>query len=497
MDSFAHILAGFAVAALPANLLFLLIGVTMGTVIGVLPGIGPSTGIALLIPLTFGMDPTAALIMLSGIYYGAMYGGSLTSILVNTPGEASSVMTAIEGYQMTRNGRAGAALAISAIGSFIAGTIGVALLSVAAIPLTSFALRFGPAEYFALMLFVLSAVSSMTGGSLGRSIISTTLGLMLATVGIDLQSGLPRFTFGIAELLDGIGFLIVVVGLFAIAEVFNGFEEFRRGTSPPNKLTGRIWLTKEEWSRSVYPILRGTGLGFLVGVLPGAGATIASMLSYVMERKLAREPQRFGKGAIEGLAGPESANNAASAGAMVPLLTMGIPGSGATAIILAAFVMYGIQPGPLLFQTRPDLVWGLVASMYIGNVMLLLLNLPLVGVFARLLYVPQHLLLPMILGIGITGVFATSTLVFDLYLLIGFGVVGYVFARLKIPTVPLILALVLGGTMEQSFRQALAISDGSPLVFLGSTISASLIVLTVLSLVLPTMLRQRTRASKR
>ncbi|MBN9495996.1 MAG: tripartite tricarboxylate transporter permease [Alphaproteobacteria bacterium] len=491
MESLPHILAGFAVAVQPANLLFVLIGVTVGTIIGVLPGIGPSAGIALLIPLTFGMDPTAALIMLTGIYYGAMYGGSITSILVNTPGEASSVMTAIDGHQMTRNGRAGAALAVAAIGSFFAGTVGIVLLSLAAVPLTKFALRFGPAEYFALMIFVLSAVSSMTGGSLGRAIIATTLGLMIATIGIDLQSGLPRFTFGVPELMEGIDFLIVVVGLFAITEVFRGFEALRQGTVAPSRLTGTLWLTREEWRRSVPAILRGTGLGFAVGVLPGAGATIASILSYVTERKLAREPERFGKGAIEGVAGPESANNAASAGAMVPLLSLGIPGSGATAIILAAFVMYGIQPGPMLFQARPDLVWGLVASMYIGNVVLLLLNLPLVGVFARLLYVPSHLLMPMILGFGVTGVYALNTLDFELYLLIGFGVLGYLFAWARIPAAPLVLALVLGDAMEQSFRQALTISDGNPAIFVASPISATLIGLTVLSLVLPPLLQRK------
>jgi len=491
MESLPHILAGFAVAVQPANLLFVLIGVTVGTVIGVLPGIGPSAGIALLIPLTFGMDPTAALIMLTGIYYGAMYGGSITSILVNTPGEASSVMTAIDGHQMTRNGRAGAALAVAAIGSFFAGTVGIVLLSLAAVPLTEFALRFGPAEYFALMIFVLSAVSSMTGGSLGRAIVATTLGLMIATIGIDLQSGLPRFTFGMPELMEGIDFLIVVVGLFAITEVFRGFEALRAGTATPSRLTGTLWLTRQEWRRSAPAILRGTGLGFAIGVLPGAGATIASILSYVTERKLSRTPERFGKGAIEGVAGPESANNAASAGAMVPLLSLGIPGSGATAIILAAFVMYGIQPGPMLFQTRPDLVWGLVASMYIGNVVLLLLNLPLVGVFARLLYMPPHLLMPMILGFGATGVYALNTLPFELYLMIGFGVLGYLFAWARIPAAPLVLALVLGDAMEQSFRQALTISDGNPAIFIASPIAATLIGLTVLSLVLPPLFRRR------
>jgi len=488
MEVFDHILNGFIVASSPTNLLYVAIGVFMGTIIGVLPGIGPSAGIALLIPLTFGMDPTAALIMLSGIYYGAMYGGSTTSILINTPGEASSVMTAIDGYQMARKGRAGAALAISALGSFIAGTFGIILLSVLAIPLTGLALKFGPAEYFALMLFSLTAVASLTGKSIGKGIIATALGLIIGTVGIDQQSGLPRFTLGVPELMDGIGFLVVVVGVFAIAEVFRGYEEFRQGGAPPMKLEGRIWLTKKEWNQSVPPILRGSLLGFIIGVLPGAGATVASIMSYTMEKRVSKTPERFGKGAIEGVAGPESANNAASTGAMVPLLTLGVPGSSSTAIILAAFVMYGIQPGPLLFQTRPDLVWGLIDSMYIGNVMLLILNLPLVGLFARMLYLPQHLLLPFILAIGVTGVYATNTSIFEVYLLIGFGLAGYIASKIQLPIAPLVLGMVLGGMMEQSFRRALTISSGDLVIFVSSPISATLMVAAVLSLVLPVAL---------
>jgi len=496
MEVFDHILNGFIVASTPTNLLYVAIGVFMGTIIGVLPGIGPSAGIALLIPLTFGMDPTAALIMLSGIYYGAMYGGSTTSILINTPGEASSVMTAIDGYQMARKGRAGAALAISAIGSFIAGTFGIVLLSVLAIPLTGLALKFGPAEYFALMLFSLTAVASLTGKSIAKGIIATALGLIIGTVGIDQQSGLPRFTLGVPELMDGIGFLVVVVGVFAIAEVFRGYEEIRQGGTPPMKLEGRIWLTKAEWNQSVPPILRGSFLGFIIGVLPGAGATVASIMSYTLEKRVSKTPERFGKGAIEGVAGPESANNAASTGAMVPLLTLGVPGSSSTAIILAAFVMYGIQPGPLLFQTRPDLVWGLIDSMYIGNVMLLILNLPLVGLFVRMLYLPQYLLLPFILAIGVTGVYATNTSIFEVYMLIGFGLAGYIATKIQLPIAPLVLGMVLGGMMEQSFRRALTISSGDLAIFVGSPISAVLMAMVVLSLTLPVALPRLSKYRK-
>ena len=358
METLQHIINGFAVCLQPVNLMYTFIGVFFGTIVGVLPGIGPSATIALLIPITYGMDPTSALIMLAGIYYGAKYGGSTTAILINTPGEAASVMTAIDGYQMARKGRAGAALAISAVGSFIAGTLGVVGLTLFAVPLTSMALKFGPAEYFALMLFAMTAVSSLAGKSPAKAAISTILGLMIATIGIDLQSGQPRYTGDIPELQDGVGFVIAVVGLFALAEVFSSMEEMVKGIRPQMiKLRGKLWFTREEWDRSVMPILRGGVIGFVVGVLPGAGGTIASIMTYVWEKRLSKHPEQFGEGAIEGVAGPEAANNSDTAGALVPLLTLGIPGGGATAVMLGAFIMYGIQPGPLLFQNRPDLVW--------------------------------------------------------------------------------------------------------------------------------------------
>ncbi len=485
MDAFDHLLNGFSVATQPLNLAYVFLGCLLGTVIGVLPGIGPAAAIALLLPITYGIEPTSSLIMLCGIYYGAMYGGSTTSILINTPGESSSVMTALDGYAMARSGRAGAALAISAIASFIAGTASVVLLSLLAVPLAGFALRFGPAEYFTLMLFAMTSVAALTGSSLAKGLLSMFLGLMFATIGIDLQSGQQRFTFDMPELQDGIGFIVVVVGLFAIAEVFIGLEDLLKGRSEIIRLSGSLWLTRDEWRRSMMPIVRGTGIGFFKGVLPGAGATIATILSYSVERMLSRDKAKFGTGMIEGVAGPEAANNASTGGAMVPLLTLGVPGSGSTAVLLAAFIMYGLQPGPLLFEKRPDLVWGLIASMYIGNLVLLILNLPLVGVFVRLLYIPIGLLLPMVVSISAIGIFAVNGNIFELYLALGFGVIGYVFRKLAIPVAPLVLSLVLGGMMEQSFRQAMTISGADPGVFVRSPICIVLLAASTLALSIP------------
>ncbi len=486
METLNHILNGFSVCMQPINLWYTFVGVFIGTIIGVLPGIGPSAGIALLIPVTYGMNPTSALIMMCGIYYGTKYGGSTTAILIRTPGEAASVMTSLDGYAMAQKGRAGAALAVSAIGSFIAGTIGVVALTLFALPLASMALKFGPAEYFCLMLFAMTAVSSLTGKSPAKGMLSTTLGLMIATIGIDLQSGQPRYTMGIPEFQDGVGFIVVVVGLFAVAEVLRGLEQVHKGTAPPMiKISGKLWLTKEEWQRSIGPIWRGGIIGFVIGVLPGAGGTIASIMSYTTEKRLSKHPEEFGKGAIEGVAGPESANNSDTAGALVPLLTLGVPGGGATAVLMGAFIMYGIQPGPLLFEKRPDLVWGLVDSMYIGNVMLLILNLPLVGLFVRLLYIPSAILYPLIVAISVIGTYAINGSMLDLYMILFFGIVGYVFDKVDIPVAPLVLSLVLGGIMEQSFRQAMTISGADPSIFVKSGISVTLIALSLISIALP------------
>jgi putative tricarboxylic transport membrane protein len=486
METLTHILNGFTVCLQPINLWYTFVGVFIGTIIGVLPGIGASAGIALLIPVTYGMNPTSALIMMCGIYYGTKYGGSTTAILIRTPGEAASVMTSLDGYAMAQKGRAGAALAVSAIGSFIAGTIGVVALTLFALPLASMALKFGPAEYFCLMLFAMTAVSSLTGKSPAKGMLATILGLMIATIGIDLQSGQPRYTMGIPEFQDGVGFIVVVVGLFAMAEVFRGLEEVHKGTAPEMiKISGKLWLTKEEWQRSIGPIWRGGVIGFVIGVLPGAGGTIASIMSYTTEKRLSKHPEEFGKGAIEGVAGPEAANNSDTAGAMVPLLTLGVPGGGATAVLMGAFIMYGIQPGPLLFEKRPDLVWGLVGSMYIGNIMLLILNLPLIGLFVRLLYIPSAILYPLIVAISVIGTYAINGSMLDLYMILGFGIVGYIFDKVDIPVAPLVLSLVLGGIMEQSFRQAMTISGADPAIFVKSGISMTLIALSVISISLP------------
>lgn len=485
MENLSYVLHGFSVALAPINIFYTFVGVLMGTVIGVLPGIGPSAGIALLIPVTFGLDPTSALIMLAGIYYGAMYGGSTSAILINTPGEAASVMTAIDGYQMAKQGRAGAALAASAWGSFIAGTIGIVGLTLLSIPLANIALRFGPAEYFLLMFFAMTAVSSLGGKSPSKAMISTLAGLMTATVGIDLQSGQSRFTLGIIELEDGIGFLIVVVGLFAISEVLITMEQMFKGHSEIIRIKGKLMLTRDEWRRSLAPMARGGLIGFLIGVLPGAGSTVATILSYVIEKRLSKYPEQFGQGAIEGVAGPEAANNSSTAGAMVPLLTLGIPGSGTTSVLLGAFMLYGIQPGPLLFQDRPDLIWGVIDSMYLGNLMLLALNLPLIGIFVRLLYIPSGILTPLIMAFATIGVFAINNNPFELYITLIFGVLGYLFRKVEIPLAPFVLAVVLGAPMEQSFRQALQLSDGGLSIFFSSGVAIILVVLAAISITVP------------
>jgi putative tricarboxylic transport membrane protein len=486
MDTFSAVVNGFVVCLQPINLWYTFIGVLLGTVVGVLPGLGAATGMALLLPITYGMNPTSALIMLSGLYYGAKYGGSTTAILIRTPGEASAVMTSLDGYEMAKKGRAGAALAVSAIGSFIAGTIGVIALSLFAVPLADAAIKFGPGEYFCLMLFALTAVSSLAGKSPAKGLLSTTLGLMIATVGTDLQTGQQRFTLGIPEFQDGISFIVVVVGLFAMAEAFRGMEELHRGINAPiMRITGKLWLTRDEWRRSIGPIWRGGIIGFIIGVLPGAGGTISAIMSYALERRLAKDPEQFGKGAIEGVAGPESANNSDTAGAMVPMLSLGIPGGGGTAVLLGAFIMYGIQPGPMLFSKHPDLVWGLIDSMYVGNIMLLILNLPLIGIFVKLLYVPSGLLYPLIVTTSAIGAYGISGDTLDLYLVLFFGVIGYVFEKLEIPAAPLVLSLVLGSQMEQSFRQAMTISGASPSIFFNSVISVTLLSLAVISIAGP------------
>jgi putative tricarboxylic transport membrane protein len=483
MGSLHGILHGLAVASQPTHLLYTLIGVFIGTMISHLPGIGPSAGIALLIPVTFGMDPITALMMLTGIYYGCMYGGAVTAILLNTPGDAAAVMTVLDGYPMARKGRASAALAIAGVSSFIAGMLGVTALSFVAVPLASVALHFGPTEYFALIFFALSTVSALTGSSLAKGLMATFMGLGLATVGIDLQSGVPRFTMGFPQLQDRVNFLVVVVGLFAIAEVSRMVEGTLGGTLHPVKVEGKLWFTRAEWKRARPAIFRGSAVGFLCGAAPGLGGTLAAMLSYVLEKKISKHPEEFGHGAVEGVAAPEAATNADTCGAFVHLLALGVPGSGATAVIMGAFIMYGIQPGPMLFTAQPDLVWGLIASMYVGNIMLLVLNLPMVGILAKILYVPPGILLCLILGIASAGVYSFNSDVFDLYMALGMGVLGFAFRKLDIPKAPLLFGLILGHTLEQSFRQALTISSGDPTVFFRSPIACGLLICAALMVV--------------
>ena len=480
MDSLHGILHGLAVATEPTHLLYILIGTFIGTMISHLPGIGPSAGIALLIPVTFGMDPGTALMMLTGIYYGCMYGGAVTAILLNTPGDAAAVMTVLDGYPLARQGKAASTLAIAAVSSFIAGIMGVTALSFVALPLAAVALHFGPTEYFALIFFALSTVSALTGDSLAKGLLATFIGLALATVGIDLQSGVPRFTMGMNELLDRVNFLVVVVGLFAIAEVSRMVEGTMEGTLHTVKVKGRLWFSRAEWRRARPAIFRGSAVGFFCGAAPGLGGTIAAMLAYVLEKRVSKHPEQFGHGAIEGVAAPEAATNADTCGAFVHLLALGVPGSGATAVLMGAFIMYGIQPGPMLFQSHPDLVWGLIASMYVGNVMLLVLNLPLVGVLARILYIPPGILLSVILAIATAGVYSFSNDTFDLFMALGFGVLGYAFRKLSIPKAPVLFGLILGHTLEQSFRQAMTISGGDVSVFLKSPIAAGLLLCSVI-----------------
>jgi len=485
VETLAAIVHGFSIALQPINIFYTFLGVLMGTVIGVLPGIGPSAAIALLIPVTYGMNPTSALIMLAGIYYGAQYGGSTTSILINTPGEASSVMTAVDGYQMAKKGRAGAALAASAWGSFIAGTLSIIGLTLLSVPLANFALRFGPPEYFLLMLFAMTAVSSLTGKSPAKAMISTVVGLMIATVGVDLQSGQSRFTFGIIFLEDGVGFLIIAVGLFAISEVLHVMAEMFRGKVEILRVQGALSMTREEWRRALAPMLRGSFIGFFVGVLPGAGGVISTILSYVTEKRLSKHPEEFGQGAIEGVAGPESANNACTSGAMVPMLALGIPGSATTAVLLGALMLYGIRPGPLLFRNQPDLVWGLIDSMYVGNLMLLVLNLPLIAVFVRLLHIPSGILMPLVMALATIGIYAINNNPFELHLALFFGILGYLFRKVEIPLAPLVLAVVLGAPMEESFRQSLLISGGRISIFVSSGVATTLAVMSALSIAVP------------
>jgi putative tricarboxylic transport membrane protein len=493
METLVALGHGFAVALMPYNLLWAALGVTVGTAVGVLPGIGPALTVALLLPVTYGLEPTSAFIMFAGILYGAMYGGSTTSILLNAPGESGSIVTAIDGHAMARKGRGAQALATAAIGSFIAGTIGTIGLTFVAPLMVKVALLFGPAEYFALMVLALTTVTAVLGNSLSRGLASLFFGLAFGLVGIDLQTGQARLTFGVPELLDGIDTVIVAVGLFAIGETLYVASRFRYETEEVFALKGSIWMSRDDWKRSWKPWLRGTFLGFPFGTLPVGGSEIPTFLSYLVEKRLSKNPEEFGKGAIEAVAGPEAANNAAAAGILAPLLALGLPTSATAAIMLAAFQQYGLQPGPTLFDTSPELVWDLIASLYIGNVMLLLLNLPLVGLWVKLLVIPRPWLYAGILVFSTLGAYTLNNNVVDLVILWTVGLLGFGMRVLDVPVAPCVVGLILGPLAEQQFRRALAISQGDPTVFFLHPISAGLLITAVVLVLGPIVLRRLRR----
>lgn len=484
MDVLASLGGGFAVAITPANLLYAFLGAFIGTAIGVLPGLGPPATIALLLPVTYGMDPTSAIIMVAGIFYGAQYGGSTTSILLNIPGEAASVITCLDGYQMARQGRAGRAMGISAIGSFIGASISILLMSMVSPALANFALKFGPAEYFSLVLVGLLMSVYLGGDSALKGLLMMVLGLLLAMVGLDPVYGAPRFTFGALRLLDGIDFVVVAMGLFGIAEVLTNMEAPEVREVYKSSLKG-ILPNLADWRKSWRPILRGSFLGFFIGILPGGGAVISSFVAYAVEKKMSSHPEEFGKGAIEGVAAPESANNAASQSSFIPLLTLGIPGNATIAMIFVALMIHGIQPGPMLLLEHPNLFWGVIASMYIGNLMLLALNLPLIGFWVRLLKVPYHYMAVVIVVICIVGAFSIKNSAFDVGMMVLFGVVGYFLRKGGFPAAPLVLAMILGRILERSLQQALKVSGADPLIFIEKPISAALLAVGALVMLFP------------
>jgi putative tricarboxylic transport membrane protein len=485
-----QLIGGFAIALQPFNLFIALCGCLIGTLIGVLPGLGPTATLAMLIPLVFSMPPATALILLTSVYYGAMYGGSTTSILVNIPGESASVITTIDGHKMAMQGRAGPALAIAAIGSFIAGTFSVVMLMLVGKPIATYSLLFGPAEFFSLMVFGLCTVASLTGTNVMKSIITTCFGLMIATVGIDLVSGAARFTFGNPFLQDGVDFVVVAIGMFALTEVVSTARDVRSGERAEIVEPKSIWVEWKDFLYSIPAIGRGTVFGFLVGMLPGAGATLSTFIAYNLEKRLCSHPERLGTGDIRGVACPESANNAASGASLIPLLTLGLPGGGATAVMLGALMMLDITPGPLMFEKHGAMLWALIASMYVGNVLLLVLNWPLVMIFARIMSVPAKYLMPIVLVICTIGVWGLSYSAVDLVLTAAAGLLGYYMRQHKYPVEPLILGLILGGKMEQAYRQALIISQGSNSIFIEKPISLVLLVCAILFLCLPMILKK-------
>jgi putative tricarboxylic transport membrane protein len=477
MDVFQNMITGFGIAVTPVNLILCLVGCFVGTLIGVLPGIGPAATIALLLPVTFNLPPATAIIMLSGIFYGAMYGGSTTAILVNIPGEAAAAITCIDGYQMARRGRAGPALGIAAFGSFIAGTFGVFLLMLIAPPVAEAALKFGPPEIFSVMVLGLTILSYLSSGSLLKAFIIALVGLFVGMVGIDI-SGVFRFTFGIPDFFDGIGLVPVLMGLFGVAEVLLNLERIITRQVFETKIKGLL-PNRDDWKRSALPILRGSLIGFVLGVIPGPSNTISSFVSYAMEKRLSKSPERFGTGAIEGVAGPESANNSACAGNFIPVLTLGIPTSAVMAVIMGAFIIHGVTPGPLLIKSNPDIFWGTIASMYIGNFMLLILNLPLIGVWVRVLKVPYGILFPLILLFCFVGAYANNNSLMELNVMIFFGLVGYLMKKTGFEPAPLVMAYILCPFLEEAFRQSLIKSHGDFSIFVTRPISAAILALAL------------------
>jgi TctA family transporter len=496
VELFTHLATGFGVALTPINLLYALIGTLLGTLIGVLPGIGPVATIAMLLPTTYALPPVSALIMLAGIFYGAQYGGSTTAILVNMPGEASSVVTCLDGYQMAIKGQAGAALTVAALGSFFAGTCATILVAAVSLPLSALALKFGPAEYFSLMVLGLIGAVVLAHGSLLKAIAMIIMGLLLGIVGTDVNSGVARFDFGIPELSDGIGVVVVAMGLFGFAEIIINLESTETRKLITTKLRG-MWLSKAQFKLAAPAVLRGTALGSVLGVLPGGGAMLSSFASYSVEKKLAKDPSQFGKGAIQGVAGPESANNAGAQTSFIPLLTLGIPENAVMAMMVGAMMIHNIQPGPQVMTSNPELFWGLIASMWVGNLMLVVLNLPLIGIWIKLLTVPYRMLYPAILLFCAIGVYTVNNTSFDVMQTAFFGFIGVVFAKLECEPAPLLLGFVLGPMMEENLRRALLLSRGDPTVFATRPISAGLLaaaILLVLVIALPNIRRQREEA---
>ncbi|MGO4174494.1 tripartite tricarboxylate transporter permease [Bosea sp. TAF32] len=497
MEIFDNLALGLSVAFTPMNLLFCFVGVLIGTLIGVLPGIGPVATMAMLLPITFYLTPTAALIMLAGIYYGAQYGGSTTAILINTPGESTSVVTCLDGHAMARRGRAGAALAVAAIGSFFAGTVSTLLIALASPPLTRVALQFGPAEYFSLMVLGLVGAVVLAQGSLLKALAMTCLGLLLGLVGTDLNTGDLRYTFDIPELIDGIGFMPIAMGLFGMFEIISNLEH--RHDRSASRVIGSLMPSRDEMRASIMPILRGTGIGAILGVLPGGGALLSSFAAYAIEKKIAKDPSRFGHGAIEGVASPESANNAGAQTSFIPMLTLGIPSNPVMAMMLGALMIQGVAPGPSVMTQQPSLFWGVIASMWVGNLMLVVINLPLVGIWVRLLTVPYRFLFPCILFFCVIGVYTVNNSAFEVVLAAIFATLGYVFFKVGCEPAPMLLGFILGPMMEENLRRAMILSHGDPTVFTTEPISLGLLIVSaalLAAVVLPALRRTREEAFK-